>query len=384
MKPPEARPPSAGLLKPTSSASRSTRRPRRSQLGEGDWPSRIPLLASFPLVVVVARRLASVVLLVLAITSVAFALTNLVPSDPVAANLGEVAASNPRTVAAYRARYGLDKPITEQYGLFLVRLAHGDLGVSEQSRRPVTKDLLEYIPASAELAVFSTVLAMLLGVALGLLAAIRRDGTIDQILRILSLSGTSLPIFWLAILTVYVFFFKLGWFPGGGRLDPSFDIPPHVTGSYLVDSLISGQIGSFMNSLDHLILPAAVLATPTIGLLIRFTRATVLDVLQEDFILAARAKGLSEISVLRHLLRAALPPIVTVVGFQFADVLSGTVLVETIFNWPGLGRYAFNAAISLDLPAIMGATLVVAIVFALINLVVDLAYGLIDPRLRIS
>jgi peptide/nickel transport system permease protein len=340
--------------------------------------------ASHPFGMFLVRRLASLVFLAFGISLVAFTLTSLVPGDPVLSNLGELAASNPDIVRAYKERYGLDKPLPEQYVLYLLHLAHGDLGVSEQSQRPVSADLAQYIPASTELAVAATVLAVLVGVIFGLLAAMRHNKLIDQVLRFVSLACTSIPTFWLGLLALYVFFFKLGWFPGGGRLDSSIDIPRHVTGLITVDALLAGDVGALLNALQHLAMPAVVLAAHTVGLLVRFTRAAVLDVLQEDFMNVARAKGLSQIGVLRHLLRAALPPVVTVIGFQFAEVMSGTVLVETIFGWPGIGRYAFHAATTLDLPAIMGVTIFVAIVFVIVNLVVDVLYGVIDPRLRIA
>jgi peptide/nickel transport system permease protein len=248
----------------------------------------------------------------------------------------------------------------------------------------VIADLEEYIPASAELAISAMVMAILLGTSFGLIAALRRNRPVDQILRIVSLSGTSMPTFWLGLVAIYLFFFKLGWFPGSGRLDPAIESPHHVTGFYSLDALLAGDLGTFLNVLQHLALPSLVLAAYNVGLLTRFTRSAVLDVLHEDYITVARAKGLSQIAVLRHILRSALPPVVTVVGFLFAEVMSGTVLVETIFAWPGVGRYAFRSATTLDLPAILGVTLFVAVLFVTVNLVVDVVYGIVDPRLRVA
>ncbi len=343
-----------------------------------------PFTAAYPFAIFLLRRLSAMVLLGFGITLIAFLLTNLVPGDPVLALAGPEAASNPEALKAIKEHYGLDKPLPVQYEIYLLRLTQGDLGRSLVSQRPVSTDLAEYVPASAELAVGATILAVVFGIALGTLAAMRRNKPIDQLLRIVSLIGTSTPAFWLGLVAIYLFFFKLGWLPSGGRLDPGVDVPPHVTGLYTVDSLLAGEVGVFISALQHLVLPAFVLATYNIGLLTRFVRAAVLDVVQEDYINVARAKGLSEISVLRHVLRSALTPVVTVIGFLFADVMTGTVLVETIFAWPGVGRYAFNAATSLDLSAIMGVVLFVAAVFVLVNLVVDLLYGIIDPRLRIA
>jgi peptide/nickel transport system permease protein len=305
-----------------------------------------------------------------------------VPADPVLANLGVEEASNPAAVQAFRERYGLDKPLPVQYGLFLLRLAHGDLGQSEQSHRAVSTDLAEYIPATAELAVTSILLAVTISVFWGTLAAIRSNGLIDHTVRVLSLVGVSVPTFWLGLLALYLFFYRLNWLPGAGRLDPNLDVPRHVTGLFTVDALLAGEPITFLNALQHLILPAAVLAIHNIGVLTRFTRGAVQEVVSEDYINVARAKGLPELTVVRHILRAALAPVVTVIGFIFADVMTGTILVETIFGWPGIGRYAFHAATTLDLPAILGVTVFVVVVFVTVNLVVDVLYTVIDPRLR--
>jgi peptide/nickel transport system permease protein len=215
------------------------------------------------------------------------------------------------------------------------------------------------------------------------IAAMKRNTWIDQTLRVVSLSGISIPTFWLALIAYYVLFFKLGWLPGGGRLDPAATPPPHVTGLYTIDALIAGNGPLFWDALWHLILPALVLAAFTIGLLTRFTRASVLEVLNNDYVRAARAKGMPERTVIRrHILRPALNPILTVFGLAFANLLSGTVLVEKIFSWPGIGQYAYDSALNLDLPAIMGVTIVVAVIYISINFVVDILYGLIDPRIR--
>jgi len=325
------------------------------------------------------------VLLGLGITFVAFVLTELLPGDPAAANLGQRAIGDPAAVQAFREHYGLDKPLPVQYAVYLQHLVHGDLGESEQSHRPVLTDLREYVPATAELAVTSIIIAFALGIALGILAAVRRNKFTDQLLRVVSLSGISMPTFWLALVAIYVFFFKLGWVPGSERLDPGTFAPPHVTGLYTVDALLSGQTDVFTNAVQHLILPAFVLAAYNIGLLTRFTRSAVLEVINNDYIQAARAKGLPERTVvLRHVLRAALPPIITVGGLAFANVMTGTVLVEKIFAWPGIGNYAFLSATTLDLPAIMGVSLFVAIVYIVVNFVVDVLYGVIDPRVRVG
>jgi peptide/nickel transport system permease protein len=346
------------------------------------WRLRLP---SRPFLRFLARRLAALVLLGLGITFVAFVLTELVPGDPAAANLGQRAIADPAAVQAFREHYGLDKPLPVQYALYLQHLVTGDLGQSEQSHRAVRTDLSEYVPATAELAVTSILIAFALGITLGVLAAVRRNRFTDQVLRVISLGGISMPTFWLALVALYVFFFKLGWVPGSGRLDPGVLPAPHVTGLYTVDALLAGQFDVFGTALQHLILPASVLAAYNIGLLTRFTRSAVLEVINNDYVQAARAKGLPERTViLRHVLRAALPPIITVGGLAFANVMTGTVLVESIFAWPGIGQYAFHSATTLDLPAIMGVSLFVAVVYIVVNFLVDILYGVVDPRIRVA
>lgn len=324
-------------------------------------------------------------MLCIGVTLVSFVLTQLVPGDPAAANLGQRAVSDPAAVAAFRHQYGLDRPLPVQYLLYLKNLVHGDLGMSQQTHRAVRADLSEFIPATMELALFAIVISLLVGVTLGVVAAVFRDRWPDQLLRVLSLGGVSMPTFWIALLAFYVLFFKLGWLPGGGRLEPTQNAPTHTTGLYTVDALIHGQWQLLGSALDHLILPGLVLATYTIGMLLRFTRASVLEVLGNDYVRAARAKGLPErVVIVRHVLRPALISIITVAGVAFGSLLSGTVLVENIFSWPGLGQYAYHSATNLDLPAIMGVSIVVAVVYIVMNLIVDVLYSLIDPRIRLT
>jgi peptide/nickel transport system permease protein len=325
------------------------------------------------------------VLLGLGISLVAFVLTEMVPGDPAAANLGQAALSDPAAVHAFQVQYGLNKPLPEQYFIYVEHLLQGNLGISEQSHRPVLTDLEEYAPATAELALTSVLIAYVLGIALGVLSAVRRNKLTDQVVRVFSLAGVSAPTFWLALVALYVFFFELGWVPGGGRLNPAVLAPPHVTGLYTVDALLAGQWNVFADALEHLILPACVLAAYNVGLLTRFTRAAILEVIGNDYILAARAKGLPERTVLfRHVLRAALPSIITVAGLAFANVMTGAVLVESIFSWPGIGEYAYVSATTLDLPAIMGVTIVVAVIYIVINMGTDVLYAAADPRIHLG
>jgi peptide/nickel transport system permease protein len=229
------------------------------------------------------------------------------------------------------------------------------------------------------------VIAVIVGVGLGVLAAVRRNRPTDHLLRLVSLGGISVPTFWLALICLYVFFFKLNWVPGGGRLDPGVLEPPHVTGFYTFDALVAGQWSTLWDATRHLVLPSLVLALFNVGLLTRYTRSAVLEVIGEEYVQAARAKGLPErVVVLRHVLRAAMTSLVTVIGLAFANVMTGSVLVENIFAWPGIGQYAYHSATALDLPAIMGVSLFVAIIYIAINLIVDLLYGIIDPRIRVA
>jgi len=326
----------------------------------------------------------ALVVLALGITLITFILTQLVPGDPALSALGPVTSADPEAVAAYHAQWGMDKPLPVQYLTYLGNLLQGDLGVSQLSHQPVLTDLRETIPATAELALFSMTIAILVGVPLGVIAAIRQNRATDHTLRVVSLAGISMPTFWLALLALYLFFFRLNWFPGGGRLDPGVTPPNQVTGMYTVDALLQGDWWVAWNALHHLVLPAIVLAAFNVSLIMRYTRSAILEVVNDDYVRAARAKGLPERSVvLRHVLRAALPSIVTVLGLVFANVLTGAVLVENIFAWPGVGQYAYQASIELDLPAIMGVSLFVAFVYITVNFVVDVLYGVIDPRLRL-
>ena len=331
------------------------------------------------------QRLGTGVVLLVGITLVAFVLTHLVPGDPAAANLGQRAIGDPAAVAAFNHQYGLDRPLPVQYVLYLKNLLHGNLGISEQSHRPVLTDLEEYVPATIELALFAIVVSLVIGIGLGIVAAMFRDRWPDHLIRVVSLGGVSMPVFWIALVAFYLLFFKLGWLPGGGRLDPTQGAPHHLTGLFTVDAALHGQWTLFWSALRHLLLPGLVLAVYTVGMLTRFTRASMLEIMGNDYVRAARLKGLPEhVVILRHVLRPALVSIITVAGVAFGSLLSGTVLVENIFSWPGVGQYAYRSAINLDLPAIMGVSLFVALVYIVVNLVVDLLYGVIDPRIRLS
>lgn len=338
-----------------------------------------------PLLRYLLVRVGVSVLLVFGVTLVTFTLTNLVPTDPVTAMIGERAAGDPAKVEAFRQAAGLDKPLPVQYATYLNNLLHGDLGTSNQTRQPVATEIARALPASIELGLGAILIAVVVGISLGLLAALHRDKIVDQIIRAFSLIGVSAPTFWIATVAYYVFFYKLQVVPGSGRLDPGWPAPTRRTGLYTVDALLAGDPYTFVNALSHLILPSCVLALFTIGLLTRFSRSSVLEVLNLDYIRAARAKGLPNSQVvIRYVLRAASVPIITVVGLAFGSLLSGAVLTETVFAWGGIGQYAYNGATKLDLPVIMAVGLVIGVIYILVNLIVDIIYGFIDPRVRVQ
>ena len=319
------------------------------------------------------------------ITLLTFLLSHAVPADPVTASLGEQAAADPAVVAAFRREWGLDRSLPEQYGIYLWNLARGNFGVSISTRQPVWLDLRQTFPATIELAVVAMSLSVLIGIPLGMLSAVKRDRLVDQVTRVVSLVGVSMPIFWLGLVALLVFYARLGWAPPPGRLSATLTAPAMVTGFLLIDSLLAGRPAVALDAVRHLVLPAVVLSTYNLGILARLMRGSLLDVLEEDYVRTARAKGLAEGAVtLRHAARNALIPVVTVIGLSFGRLLSGAVIIESVFAWPGLGLYAFRTATSLDFPAIMGVGIVVATVYVLANLLVDVAYALIDPRIQVG
>ncbi|MXP65921.1 ABC transporter permease [Roseomonas sp. M0104] len=331
----------------------------------------------------IAQRLVTAAIMALLASAVIFLIANLVPGDPVLAQLGDIAASDPATVARWRAKWGLDLPLWERYGIFLQGLVHGDLGISIATRRPVLDDILQYAPATIELSTVAFLLSLFVGLPLGIAAAVWRDGWVDSLARAVSLLGVSAPTFWLAFIMLAIFYGGLEWAPGPGRLDPIAFPPEGPTGFFLFDALWQQDWETFWDAAAHLVLPSIVLAAATVGLITRTTRAAMLDSLQQDYVRVSRAKGMRErVVVLRHALPNALVPVVTLGGLAYANLLAGAVMTETVFSWPGLGRYTFRSAAALDFPAIVGITLVVSVTYLLVNLLVDLSYAILDPRVR--
>jgi peptide/nickel transport system permease protein len=330
------------------------------------------------------RRLFLLVPMLFGVTVVAFVVSHLIPGDPAAVNLGQYAMSDPTIVAAYRHQWGLDQPIPIQFVDYLGRLLHGDLGISQQTHRPVLTDLRDYLPATAELAIAAVLISILVGIPLGIISAVHHRKLPDHLSRLLALMGVSVPVFWLGLVALDVFYVHFSWLPGPGRLDESLTAPRPITGLFTVDSLLTGNWTDLKSSLGHLVLPAIVLSGFSTGLFTRITRSAMLEVLGRHYIRTARAKGLVGWRViLGHALPNALIPTLTSVGLAFANLMTGAVLAEIVFAWPGIGRYAFQAATNLDFPAIMGVTLLIAFTYIMINLVVDILYGFVDPRIRV-
>lgn len=333
--------------------------------------------------VYILRRIVFALPLLLGITLVSFLIANAVPADPINANLPQSQLNNAELVAAFREKWGLDRPPVEQYLTYLGNLLQGDLGVSIKTRQPIAEDIARFLPATIELATIATFFGVLIGLVTGIVSAVWHNRPIDFIARTFSLIGISFPVFVLALIGLSILHADLGIVPGPGRLNVRTPDPPTVTGLFTIDSLLAGRWDIFGDALSHLILPGLVLGIYMAGLISRVTRSALLDILGMDYLRTARAKGMRErMVVLRHGLANALTPIVTVIGLSYGNLLSGAVLTESIFAWPGIGRYMFRASTSQDFPAIMGVSLLIAFIYLIVNLVVDVLYYFIDPRVR--
>jgi len=331
----------------------------------------------------IVRRLIAMPLLLLGIVSIAFLITHFTKGDPLVSIIGERQMENELVVAAARARWGLDRSLPEQYLVYVGNLLSGDFGTSLRTKQAVARDILQRLPATLELVLAAMLVGTTVGVTLGVVAARYRDRAADHTARLFALVGSSLPVFWSGLIVLFVFWHRLGVLPGPGRLDSRSTAPPDVTGFYTVDSLIAGDLALFGEAVAHLVLPACVLGWAVMGIVSRLVRASMLDVLNQDYILAARAKGASEPRVLvNHALRNALIPTLTIIGYSFAYLITGAVLSETIFSWPGMGSYAVDAARNLDYPAIIAVTIVGGTAFLITNLITDIAYAFADPRIR--
>jgi dipeptide transport system permease protein len=333
--------------------------------------------------VVLSRLLASLPNLV-GVVIITFILTRALPGDPAAYFAG--AAATQEAIAQVRSQLGLDKPLLEQFFLYVAALARGDMGLSLTTGQPVAQELLARLPASLEMVFLALLLACAIALPLGVLAATRPGSWIDQLCRLVTTAGVSLPTFFTGLLLAYVFYFLLGWAPSPmGRLDPMFSPPPTITGLYLVDTALAGDAGLWWASLKQLILPVLTMAIFVLAPIARMTRASMLAVLSADFIRTARASGLSSATVLvTYALRNALLPVVTTLGMVFGFMLGSSVIVEKVFGWPGVGSYAIDALTASDYAPVQGFVLAMGVLFVLLNLLVDLLYGLIDPRVSVT
>lgn len=317
----------------------------------------------------------------LGITLIAFAFPRVLPGDPVLLMAGERGVSVERH-AELSAQLGFDRPIYEQYFQFLGNLFSGDFGNSLVTKRPVIDEFFALFPATVELGLVAILIAVVIGVPIGVLAAIKRGSIFDQISMTGALVGFSMPIFWWGLLLIMFFSGYLGWTPVSGRISLMYFFPD-VTGFMLIDSLLSGQKGAFGSALQHLILPAVVLATIPLAVIARQTRSAMLEVLGEDYVRTARAKGLSSRRVIGvHALRNAMIPVVTTIGLQIGVLLAGAILTETIFSWPGIGKWMIDSISRRDYPVVQSGLLLTAALVMVVNLLVDLTYGLINPRIR--
>jgi dipeptide transport system permease protein len=328
------------------------------------------------------RRIALTIPTFIALMFVTFLAIRLVPGDPVEVRVGEHGISAERLVF-FRHELGLDQPVWKQFLDYAWRLLHGDFGTSVATQQKVMIEFLTLFPATLELAFFAMMFALILGLPAGAIAAVKRGSWFDQALMSISLVGYSMPIFWWGLLLIMFFAVTLGWTPVSGRIDLiAYYIEPR-TGFMTIDALLSDQPGAFLDALHHLILPAIVLGTIPLALIARMTRSSMLEVLSEDYLRTARAKGLSPLRVIGlHALRNALLPVVTVVGLSISGLLSGAVLTETIFSWPGVGKWLIESISRRDYPALQGGVLLISTIVIAVNLIVDLLYGAINPRIR--
>jgi ABC-type dipeptide/oligopeptide/nickel transport system permease component len=330
----------------------------------------------------VIRRLISTGLLLVGVVLMTFALARLLPGDP--ARLIAGGRASPEAVAAVRDTLGLDAPVTTQFARYIGQLAQGDFGRSIVSRRPISQDILTYVPATLELVFFAAIISLIGGITLGTVAAAYSKSAPDVAVRGVAVVGLSVPDFWLALVLQLIFFAGLGLLPFGGRLDLGMNPPTYVTGFMTLDSILAGRADLLLQTLRHLILPVWVLSIPSMAITIRVVRTTMLDVLTQDYIRTARAKGIAPWRVYaRHALGNAMLPVITIFGLNLGLMISGAVFIELIFDWPGLGRYTANAIAGSDYNAIMAITLVVALSYTLINFLVDLSYAFFDPRVNL-
>jgi len=330
----------------------------------------------------IARRLISLIPVLLGVSIVVFSLIRLIPGDPVIIMLGEKA--RVEDIERVREEMGFNRPIPVQYVEWMGKILRGDLGTSIINRTPVMGELKTRLAATIEMVVAGMLIGMIIGISIGILSALRRNSWLDVVSTFGALLGVSMPIYWLALILIYALAVNRQIFPPSARLDVALDVDRH-TGFMLIDTLMSGDMSLFRNAIWHLLLPSFVLSTVIMPILARLTRSSMLEVLQQDYVRTAQAKGLANrVVVIRHALKNALLPIVTVVGLQLGGLLGGALLTETIFSWPGMGLWTYRAIQSRDYPIVQGAVLVSATIYVFVNLLVDISYAYLDPRIRYS
>jgi peptide/nickel transport system permease protein len=328
------------------------------------------------------RLILSVATTLLGLLLVTFIIGRLLPADPVLAVVGDHASES--TIQAARVRLGLDKPILVQFWIYLTNILQGDLGQSVRTGQPIISDLGRVFPATLELATLGTMIGVAFGIPLGVWAAVRKDSYVDHLVRFFGLIGYSVPIFWLGLMGLLVFYFKLDWLPGPGRLDFGYeDVVTPVTGIMTIDTLIAGDIDLFKNAVGHLILPASLLGYFSLAYISRMTRSLMLGQLRQEYILTARVKGVPERRIIwKHAMGNILVPLITVIALSYGNLLEGSVLTETVFAWRGIGLYITDSIFGQDMPAVLGGTILVGSIFIIINMLTDVAYRVLDPRAR--
>ena len=328
----------------------------------------------------VLRRIAFFSFVFLLVSTITFLVSHVIPADPAVLWAGPHATKE--MVERARKELGLDKPLHVQYALWLKKVVTGDFGVSILTRRPVLEDLMTYFPATFELTTVSMVITLAIGIPLGVLSAVKKDKIEDHVCRIISLSGVSMPVFWFGMSLQIVFAAWLGWLPVSGRTSPGVYVK-RITGLYLLDTLITGNLAGFVDALSHIVLPALALSFACLGVIVRIVRGSMLDVMEADFIRTPRAMGISERQVMyKYALRNAMLPTITMTGLTYGSLLGGMVVIEAVFDWPGIGYYMANAILALDYPAIMGSTILITAVYLVVNLIVDIIYAIVDPRIK--
>ena len=328
----------------------------------------------------IIRRLLSLIPTLFGVSIIVFLFLRMIPGDPALALAGEHATD--ANVERIREEFGLNKPLPEQYITYMGKVLRGDLGRSILSRRPISDEIRVRFPATLELSICALIVALVVGLPAGIISATKRNSRIDNIAMVGSLLGISMPIFWLGLMLNWFFAVRLGWLPSVTRLDSGIELQ-RITNLIIVDSILTGNAEALINGVKHLVLPAVALGTIPMAIIARMTRSAMLEVLEQDYVRTARAKGLAErVVTFKHALKNAMLPVITILGLQVGVLLSGAVLTETIFAWPGIGRWLYLSILSRDYPIVQGMALFITSLFLVVNLLVDLSYALVDPRIR--